>query len=70
VERGNMPMPDGFLAPRVRGDALDRQVHFDETFGIIKFTHDLNFPRGQPAAWFRPKARRVQLPHLTLLWWF
>ena len=35
VQRGNMPMPDGLLAPRVRGDALDRQVNFDEAFGIL-----------------------------------
>ena len=34
VQRGNMPMPDGFLAPRVRGDALDGQVNFDEAFGV------------------------------------
>jgi hypothetical protein len=28
-------MPDGLLAPRVRGDALDGQVNFDEAFGVI-----------------------------------
>ena len=29
-----MPMPDGLLPPRMRGDALDRQVNFDQSFGI------------------------------------
>jgi len=29
-----MPVPDGFLAPRVRGDALDGQVNLDEAFGV------------------------------------
>jgi hypothetical protein len=40
VQRGNMPVPDGFLAPRVRGDALDRQVNFDEAFGVIHLATD------------------------------
>ena len=34
VQRRNVAVPDGLLAPRVRGDALDRQVNFDEAFGI------------------------------------
>jgi hypothetical protein len=35
VQRGNVPMPNGFLAPRVCGYALDWQVNFDEAFGIL-----------------------------------
>lgn len=34
MQGGNVAVPDGFLAPRVGGDALDRQVHFDEAFGV------------------------------------
>ena len=34
VKRGDVPMPDGFLAPRVRRNPLDRQVNFNEAFGV------------------------------------
>ena len=34
VQRENVPMPNGFLPPRMRRDALNREVHFNEVFGI------------------------------------
>ena len=34
VQRRNVAVPDRFLAPRVRGDALDGQVNFDEALGV------------------------------------
>src|SRR5205823_423667 len=34
MERGNVAVPDGLLPPRVRRDTLDRQINFDEAFGI------------------------------------
>ena len=34
MQRGNVPVPDGLFPPRVRRDALDRQINFDEAFGI------------------------------------
>jgi hypothetical protein len=36
VQCGNVPMPDGLLPPRVRGDALDRQINFNEAFWVGK----------------------------------
>ncbi len=33
VQGGNMPMANGFLPPRMRRDAPDRQVDFDEALG-------------------------------------
>ena len=35
VQRGDVPMPNRLLPPRVRRDALDGQVNFDEAFGVI-----------------------------------
>ena len=35
VQRRNVAVPNGLLAPRVRGDALDGQVNFDEAFGVV-----------------------------------
>lgn len=34
VERGNVSVANGFLAPRMGGDAFDGQVNFDEAFGV------------------------------------
>ena len=35
VERGDVPMPDRLLPPRMGGDALDGQVNFDEALGVV-----------------------------------
>jgi hypothetical protein len=35
VQRGDVPVPDGFFAPGVRRDALDGQIYFDEALGKI-----------------------------------
>jgi hypothetical protein len=34
-----VPMPNGFLLPRVRRDTLDGQINFDEAFGILGHLH-------------------------------
>ena len=33
-------MPNRFLPPRMRRDALDRQINFDEALGIVHLTTD------------------------------
>src|SRR2546428_425370 len=32
MQRGRMPMPDGFLPRRMRAHSRNREVHFDEPF--------------------------------------
>ena len=39
VQRRDMPVPDRLLAPRMGGDALDRQIDFDEALGILGDSH-------------------------------
>ncbi|TSE34581.1 hypothetical protein Tfont_02610 [Tepidimonas fonticaldi] len=45
VQRGDVPVTDAFLAPRVGGDALDGQVDLDEAFGIGHACHVWKTPR-------------------------
>ena len=44
MQRGNVPVPDGLLPPRVRRDALDGQVNFDEAAGVGHRIYDLRLP--------------------------
>jgi len=41
VQGGDVAVPDGFFAPRVRRDALDGQVNFDEALGVRFLNKDL-----------------------------
>ena len=35
MQRRNMPVPDRFLAPRMRRDRLHREIHFNQSFWVI-----------------------------------
>jgi hypothetical protein len=43
VQRADVPVTEGLFPPRVRRDAADGQVNFDEAFGIALFGHENAF---------------------------